>query len=165
MTKDEVISTLKFFFPGSFDEQAQFMKSQDGQRILERILGMSVNPIHVTHFNQLLHLNHEAGITNGFFRYYFTSESNKHPYPIDKVLDAMPGLDEKGISSLSQLEWGLRRFYIDALLFWGDIRQAYRELREKSYSDIEEFFSSKRYNSEEKFKWDGSIKRMPATDR
>lgn len=148
MTKKEVINTLKFFFPGSFNEQSQFIQSQDGQRILERLLNLSTFPIHVTHFNQLLHLSHEAGVTDGFFKYYFYSEPTSHSYPVDKVLEVSPSIDEKGVSSLKQMEWGLRRFYIDALLFWGDIRSAYRHLRTKSYSELEEFFSSKRYDSE-----------------
>lgn len=148
MTKEEVISTLKFFFPGSFSEQSQFIQSQDGQRILERLVNLPTIPIHVTHFNQLLHLNYEAGVTDGFFKYYFCSEPTSHPYPVDKVLDVSPSIDEKGVSSLKQMEWGLRKFYIDALLFWGDIRFAYRDLRTKSYSKLEEFFSSKRYDSE-----------------
>jgi len=54
MTKEEAINTLRFFFPGSFTGQSQFIQSQDGQRILERLLKLSTFPIHVTHFNQLV---------------------------------------------------------------------------------------------------------------
>lgn len=104
MTKEEdVINTLKFFFPGAFKEGAQFIQSQDGQRILKRILKMRTDPIHVTHFNQLLHLNHEAGVTDGFFQYYFLEKPSGHPYPVDKVLNLLPAIDKKGISTLGQL--------------------------------------------------------------
>ena len=143
MNLQEVIGIFSFFFPGSFSEHSPFKQSQDGKRILGRILEMPKEPISVTHFNQLLHLNHEAGVTDGFFKYYFLSQPSKHPYPVDKVLQPFPGIDEKGISSLKQLEWALRRFYIDALLFWGELRSAYRELRIKSYLELESFFSSK----------------------
>ena len=143
----EIIDTLKIFFPGSFKEGSLFIQSQDGKLILQRIKEMATNPIHVTYFNQLLHLNHEAGVTDGLFKYYFLTQPKQHPYPVDKVLASLPDLDEKGISSINQAEWGLRRFYIDALLFWGDLRSAYRDLRGKSYHELESFFSTKRFDS------------------
>ena len=60
----------------------------------------------------------------------------------------MPGLDEKGIWSLKQLDWGLHRFYVDALLYRGNIRSAFRELRTKTNPELESFFAAKRYDSE-----------------
>lgn len=146
---EEIIYKLKFFFPGSFKEGSPFIQSQDGKLILQRIKEMPINPIHATYFNQLLHLNHEAGVTEGFYKYYFLTQPKQHPYPVDKVLPVSADLNEKGISSLKQAEWGLRRFYIDALLFWGDLRSAYRDLREKSYSELESFFSAKRFDTDQ----------------
>jgi hypothetical protein len=167
MTKKEVIDTLRLFFPGSFSEESPFINSEDGHLILSRLLEMADSPIHVTHFNQLLHLNHEAGASNGFFEYYFCSAPQCHPYPVDKIIDISPNIDEKGISSLKQMEWGLRRFYIDALLFWGDIRSAYRHLRTKSYSEIEEYFTAKRFDSKQMRKRGAilPLKDIPENDR
>lgn len=149
MNAHDIAKTLKTFFPGAFQEGSPFLKSPDGKRIAERLCQMNTNPIHVTTFNQLLHLVHEAGVTRGFFKYYFQSEPTKHPYSVDKIMNKRPTLDEKGISSLAQLEWGLRRFFIDALLYWGNIRSAYRVLRVKNYSELVSFFEEKRLDSEE----------------
>src|SRR5947208_1785376 len=94
----------------------------DAELILKRLLSISDAPIGVTHFNQLLHLVHEAGVSEGFFKYYFQEISPLHPYPVDRVLDVQPPLGEKGIASVEQLDWGLRRFFIDGLLYYGNIK-------------------------------------------
>lgn len=148
MVKEDIVNILKFFFSDSTKEKASFIQELDGQRIIERILKMEDDPICVTHANQLLHLNHEAGVTEGFFKYYFLDKPFKHPYSIDKVLDELPKIDTRGMSSLRQLELGLKRFFVDSLLFFGNIRSAYRELRVKSYSELEELFQLKCYDLE-----------------
>jgi len=143
--RERIAETLEFFFPGALNGPST---TEEVQFILDRLVKMDIQAIHVTHFNQLLHYVHQAGVTPGFFRYYFMSEQDKHPYPVDQIMDPTPGLDEKGISSLEQLEWGLRRFYTDALLYFGNIRTAYRYLRTMSYEDLVEFFSEQRFDSE-----------------
>jgi hypothetical protein len=148
MNQEEVRKVLSFYFPGSFRVDAPFLKTLEAKLIIDKILESPTKPIHLTLVNQLLHLCHEAGITDGFFRYYFLSEPAKHPYPVGKVKESLPGLDEKGIWSLKQLDWGLHRFYIDALLYWGNIKSAFRDLRTKTYSELEAFFAAKRYDSE-----------------
>jgi len=90
-------------------------------------------------------MTHEAGVTPGFFEYYFATRPPSHPYPLEPVLTVMPELNTKGIDSLAQLEWGLRRFYMDSLLYWGDIRSGYRVLRTMSYDQLSELFSEKRF--------------------
>lgn len=148
MNQEEVRKVLSSYFPGSFKENAAFLETLEAKLIINRILESPAKPIHLTLVNQLLHLCHEAGVTEGFFKYYFLSEPAKHPYPVGKVKESLPGLDEKGVWSLKQLDWGLHRFYIDALLYWGNIRSAFRELRTKTYSELESFFAAKRYDSE-----------------
>lgn len=149
MNQAEIRRVLQTFFPGAFIGGASFLKNPDGERIATRILCMNKDPIHVTAFNQLLTLVHEAGVTPGFFKYYFQSLPLSHPYPVDKVLDSLPVLDHKGISSLKQLEWGFKRVFIDALLYWGDIRFCYEELRKKEYDELVSFFEQKRIRSED----------------
>lgn len=167
MEKSTILSSLATFFPKTFAADSDFLESPDGWRIISRLGEMNNDPVHVTTFNQLLHLVHEAGVSEGFFKYYFQDEPSKHPYSVDKVLDSMPVLDQKGISSLPQLEWGLRRFFIDALLYWGSIRTAYRELRVKNYQEIVELFSDKRFDCE-KMKRRGEVlpfSPIPVDDR
>lgn len=147
MKQETILSTLQPFLNVAGPKRG-FPENPDGQRILGRLSEMNRDPVHVTALNQLLHLVHEAGVTPGFFKYYFQVEPSKHPYPVDKVMDRLPPLDEKGISSLRQLEWGLRRFFIDALLYSPDLRSAYRELRTWKFEDIASFFEGKRYDSE-----------------
>ena len=119
MTAEEVLKVLMFFFPRSFSPETRLLKSEDRKRIVERLLNLETAPINLTHFNQLLHLNHEAGVTEGFFRYYFLTQPLQHPYPVDKLSDPiekksslMPGLDERAIWSLNQLKWGQTRFLV-----------------------------------------------------
>jgi hypothetical protein len=112
------------------------------------MLKMPLEPITLTHLNQFLHLANEAGISEGFFRYYFLNEPTQHPYAIARIFTAVPGLDENGVSSLDQMRWGLHRFFVDGLLYFGDLRSAFRDLRNRSYEEIEDFFAGKRFDSE-----------------
>jgi len=101
--------------------------------------------------NQALHRCSQAGMSEGCFRYYFLEVPPNHPYPVTKVLSQTEyrppgGLTE--IASLQQLEWGLCRFVYDAMLYWGNIRQAYRDLRLLSYGEIETLFEGKQINSQ-----------------
>lgn len=96
--------------------------------------------------NQLLHRCSEAGMSEGFFRYYFLEVPEEHPYPVDRVLShtSFRPPEANEILSLQQLEWGIRRFWYDAMLYWGNFRQAYRELRQFGFDDIAALFASKR---------------------
>lgn len=145
ITEEAVLAALSFFLPGSFGAGKPFLGTEKARLVVNRLMSMQSEPIHVTHFNQLLHLTHEAGVTPGFFKYYFTTRPLGHPYPADAVLTAMPELNPSGIAALAPLEWGLRRFYMDSLLYWGDIRSAYRVLRTLTYEEICELFLKKRF--------------------
>ena len=99
--------------------------------------------------NQIMHLCSQAGMSEGFYRYYFLTFPQNHPYPIEKVFsedDYEPpeGADE--IKSIRQFQWGIRRFIYDAMLYWGNFRQAYRELRQLREGEIAELFTYKRIN-------------------
>jgi hypothetical protein len=91
--------------------------------------------------NQLLILSHEAGMSPGFFEFYFRYDP--HPdggswYDPKKLPEFEPRfLTSTELVSLKHLKWGLHRFYIDALLSFGNIRQAYRTLRNvRDKSDV-----------------------------
>lgn len=148
MNKDELIQNLGFFLPSLFSPNSLFLSTSDGSLVLERLMEMEDHPLSTTHVNQLLHLSHNAGVTDGFLRYYFLSFPTKHSYPVDRHWDGSSLISEVGIASLPQLNFGLRRFFTDALLYWGNIRSAYRELRIKTYEEIETLFLSKCYETE-----------------
>jgi hypothetical protein len=96
--------------------------------------------------NQTLHRSSEAGVSEGFFQYYFLDSPPKHPYPVEKVFEDGPFQPPGGseIRSLKQLQWGLRRFVYDAMLYWGNFRQALQELRNLTADDLQSLFGSKR---------------------
>jgi hypothetical protein len=111
-----------------------------GGRILSRFGDLAEQPLTFTHVNQVLHLNHLPGVGDGFFRYYFLSKPEVHPYNLDSVLPETPDLHPHGIHSLEVLEWGLRRFITDALLYFGDVETAYTELAQMSIESLASFF-------------------------
>jgi hypothetical protein len=117
--------------------------------MLTRLSRMPDEPLTRTHFNQLLHLNHEAGVSSGFFQYYFLEEPQTHPYPIDGLFSETPTLNPVGIASLDQLKLGLHRFFLDSLLFFGNFRSAHRILRDLTHDKLSSFFASKRYDTEQ----------------
>jgi hypothetical protein len=120
--------------------------------VLGRLGRIDAEPISLAQLNQLLILSHEAGVSHGFFRYYWLSGSaltKIHPYNVTRLPDYNPTYENlEHISSLPHLKWGLYRFYVDALLYFGNIRQAYRQLRDKSFEDLEKFFVSKCFDTQ-----------------
>lgn len=99
--------------------------------------------------NQIMHLCSQAGMSEGFYRYYFLIAPEKHPYPVEKVFaeeDYKPPQGADEIKSVRQFHWGIRRFIYDAMLYWGSFRQAYRDLRHLSEAELHNFFAAKRVN-------------------
>lgn len=117
--------------------------------VLDRLRAIPQEPLPLAQLNQLLVLSHEAGMTTGFFQYYWGSAPQHHPYDVAKVegySDA--AIDSTAISSIRHLAWGMRRLYIDGLLYFGNIRTAYRNLRTKSASELAGFFGRYRHSRE-----------------
>ncbi len=147
--KNEIIDQLKIYFPRSFELGSTYLTQGGGNYLVERLTRLDEEPLTLTHLNQCLHLTHQAGVSNGFFRYYFLTTPIEHPYPVERVYSDKT-LSYSGLScvdSLEQLGWGFRRFYTDALLYFGNIRSAYRDLRTKSYDEISTFYKQKRYDT------------------
>jgi hypothetical protein len=127
------------------------------EEVFERIKAIGTNPLGRAQLNQLLHLCHEPGVSDGFFHYYWLSCPESHPYEVDKV----PGFSTRILTgdllqSQEHLKWGLYRLYVDALLFFGDVRIAFNKLRTLSAKQLEELFQSKRFDTQ------GMIRRGPA---
>ncbi len=109
---------------------------------------MPSQPLTCTQLNQLLHMTNEAGMSEGFFRYYFFEMRKGHPYAVERLLSEPQEPNVAGIGSLRQLRWGLHRFFTDSLLYFGEVRTAYQELRKKSYDEIARYFAEKRFDSD-----------------
>jgi hypothetical protein len=118
------------------------------QTVVARLGELDKAPLTREQLTQLLVLSHEAGPSPAFFTYYWLSVPN-HPYDVRSLPDFDPGYaEQESIASIAHLRWGLRRFYIDALLFFGNVRSAYRKLRDLSDVELETFFDSRRYDTE-----------------
>lgn len=112
--------------------------------VFERIKRIDREPLTKVQLNQLLLLSLEAGISDGFFKYYWVCNPITHSYPVDKVDD----FDDKyasltAIESLKQLRWGIRRIFTDCLLYFGNINFGFNELKNKSLNELIAFFESK----------------------
>ena len=127
-----------------------WLTEQTHADVFERLGKLDEEPLPAVQLNQLLVLGHEAPVGDGFFRYYWQQSPEQHPYSVREV----PGFSEDWlqseglIASLAHLKWGLYRLYVDALLYFGNVRTAFRKLRDLSISEIEKSFSSERFDTE-----------------
>lgn len=111
--------------------------------IFERIGRINREPLTKVQLNQLLLLSLESGISDGFFKYYWLDKPI-HSYAIDKLEDFDEDfLGQNAIISILHLKWGIRRIYTDCLLYFGNISFGFRELKNKSYIELNSFFEKK----------------------
>jgi hypothetical protein len=154
MAEERIIQIIREFdlFRGNGAGIESWISHETPPGVLQRLAEIEVAPISLAQLNQLLILSHEAGVSLGFFRYYWLSGSSlakTHPYDVTKIPEfnvAYDSLDH--ISSLPHLKWGLYRFYVDALLYFGNIRQAYRVLRDQEYTALQEMFGRRRFDTQ-----------------
>ena len=115
--------------------------------VFERLSRIVDEPLPAVQLNQLLVLGQEAPVEDGFFRYYWLEAPQEHPHDLPPCKKEW--LDSNGkIVSLDHLEWGLRRLYVDGLLYFGNVRTAFRKLRDLSTAKIENFFSLRRFDTD-----------------
>ncbi len=107
-------------------------------------------PLSKVQLNQLLVLSEAASISDGFFMYYWRSTPD-HPYNVKSI----EGFDSRWlangdlvIASLEHLRWGLYRLYVDALLYFGNVKAGYEALRSLNLGQIMEFFRDKRFDTD-----------------
>lgn len=116
--------------------------------VFDRLSNLDNDPISKVQLNQLLLLSLECGISDDFFRYYWLN-APPHTYDIRKLDDFEPAyLNQKFIVSLKHLRWGLTRIFIDGLLYFGNVKNAFNCLRGKSGGELDGFFSSRRIPTE-----------------
>jgi hypothetical protein len=116
--------------------------------VLDRLSTIEQEPLGRAQLNQLLHLCHEAGVSQGFFDYYWLS-TPRHLYEVTQFdkFDAK-WKSAKAIISLDHLKWGLYRLYVDCLLCFGDVRTGFQSLRVKSKEGLVSFFEQKSWTTQ-----------------
>ena len=120
--------------------------------VFETLADLENRPLTRSRLNQLLTLSNEAPMADAFFRYYWLMAPRLHPYDVKKIPCFNPDFcnqDFDVVVSLDQLYWGLYRFYVDALLFFGNVRTAFQRLRLWSYQQLEAFFVNNSFQTKE----------------
>jgi hypothetical protein len=116
--------------------------------VFDRLGQLDEAPLSAVQLNQLLVLAHEAPVSDGFFQYYWLDAPDMHPYNVRALPNFKTSwLSAAQIESLDHLAWGLHRLYVDGLLYYGNVRTAFRALRELSRIELQELFSAKRFDT------------------
>ncbi len=147
-TKRKVLEQLKLYvLPNG--GIGSWLSEETNDYVFQRLSELESTPLSTTQLNQLLALAHEAPLTDGFFQYYWLDCPEQHPYQIsDLAGNGERWKESRAIESLDHLSWGLHRLYVDGLLWFGNVRTAYRTLRVQSYCSLREFFSKQRIDTD-----------------
>ena len=148
MPKDTILEQLRLFSLGGEGIGGWLTPQTDG-RVFDRLDDIQERPLWREQFNQLLGFGHQAPVSGDFFRYYWLECPALHPYPVEQY----PGFDRqwvegsKGITTISQLAWGLYRLFVDGLLYFGNVRTAFRTLRSSDRQGLDTFFQTRRFDT------------------
>ena len=149
MPKDEILEQFYLFSLGGDGIGGWLTKNTD-DKVFERLDRIQDDPLSKAQFNQLLVFGHQAPVSYDFFEYYWLESPLKHPYPVDQL----PGFDDRWITdtteiiSLAHLKWGLYRLFVDALLYFGNVRTAFRTLRQLKREQLVAYFERKRFDTD-----------------
>ena len=114
-----------------------------------RLAEIDQKPLTRTQLNQLLAFGHQAPLSDGFFKYYWLNVPRKHPYDVKTISGFQNHWQNlPAIESLDHLSWGLYRLYTDGLIWFGNIRAAYRFLRTKDFDSLVQYFDTKGFDTE-----------------
>ena len=143
VNRSDILGKFKLF-QGGTGGLDNWINDTTPDSVFEALSDLENQPLTRSRFNQLLTLAHEAPISEPLFAYYWLKAPD-HPYDVRRV----PCYDERwtrsqNIQSIDQLYWGLYRFYVDALLYFGSIRTAYQRLRQLPERDLRSFFAGPR---------------------
>jgi len=148
MSKESILTEFQLFSLRT-DGLGNWITEESDEKIFQRLERIDRDPLTMVQLNQLLAFGHEAPVSDDFFHYYWLDDPKEHPYEVSKI----PGFDESwvslsAISSLRHLKWGLYRLFTDGLLYFGNVRTAYRKLRPMARSELVSFFGSRRFKTD-----------------
>ena len=148
-SRDRILEEFKLYsVPGG--GIGSWLTESTDPAVFERLAKIETDPLSKVQLDQLLLLSLEGGVSSGFFEYYWREVPDAHPYDVRKI----PGFEQRWLDgnspfvvSRAHLKWGLHRLFTDALLFFGDVRNAYRTLRVKTKADLSTFFRARRFDT------------------
>jgi len=149
LTKEIILKEFELFSIGTGGIGGWLTPDTD-EVVFTRLSKIDKEPLTKVQFNQLLVLGHEAPVSDDFYDYYWLSCPNLHPYDVEK----MPGFqstwfnEHRHIVSLEHLKWGLYRLFTDGMLWFGNVRQAFRTLRNMSKEELNKFYLELRLDTE-----------------
>jgi hypothetical protein len=148
MSREEILREFSLFELGT-DGIGGWLGPGTDARVFARLARMDQEPLAKVQLNQLLAFGHEAPVSDDFFRYYWLSCPAQHPYSVR----TLPEFDDVWLSSseivsIPHLRWGLYRLYTDGLLYFGNVRTAYRKLRALTQPELDRFFGKRRFDTD-----------------
>src|SRR5260221_7324931 len=146
-TKAQLLDELKLFelHTGGL---GSWITDKTDSEVFERLGRIGENPVTKVQLNQLLAFGHEAPVSEDFFRYYWLEEPAHHPYDVTSIPDfSQDWRQSAAIMSLAHLKWGLYRIFTDGLLWFGNVRTAYRKLRSLNAGELQDFFRGHRFDT------------------
>ena len=149
MSKKTILEKFQLFSLGG-EGIGGWLTEETDTIVFDRLDKIDECPLTKTQLDQLLGFGHQAHVSEAFFQYYWLECPPKHPYLVELV----PGFDgnwfdtTKQIKSLEHLKWGLYRLFVDGLLYFGNVRTAFRTLRTYEKEQLDSFFQVKRFDTE-----------------
>lgn len=149
MDADQILREMQLFSLGGEGIGGWITPNTD-VRIFERLARLNEEPLSKVQLNQLLVLGKESPVSDDFFKYYWLEDPLEHPYPVG----LLPGFSKRWVQrdattilSLDHLKWGLYRLFVDSLLYFGNVRTAYRQLRPLARTELVDFFGRRRFDT------------------
>ncbi|MBI1811939.1 MAG: hypothetical protein HYR78_08455, partial [Nitrospirae bacterium] len=149
MNKEQIIEYFSLFSNHESDGLECIFSEEGKEEVFERLKNIDSQHLSKVQLNQLLIISGLTGISFSFFKYYWLTKPDKHPYQVEKLDDFEEEfIGKEEITSLQHLRWGLRRIYTDALLYYGNITNGFNHLNTKNEKDLIKFFESRRFKTE-----------------
>ncbi len=146
--KEQIIRDFDLFLIGG-SGIGSWLSTATDEVVFERLSRLEAEPLSLVQFRQLLVWGHQGPPTDDFLEYYWLTIPENHPYPAQTLSPFNPDwVAGDTIKSLQHLEWGLRQLYSDSLMWWGNIREGYRQLRQMSGTQLKSFFAVRRYDTD-----------------
>lgn len=149
ISKEEILAKFEVFHVNTGGIGSWLWGDPD-EAIFDRLGQLDALPLSFVQFNQILSLGRLAQISHGFFEFYWFTVPKHHPYDVTKL----PGFQEDWIKqelvvSLDHLIWGFYRLFVDALLWYGNVRTAFEETRDRHLMDLQYSYERHRFETED----------------